>query len=219
MARQKSQQQRSSFAESGKILGLKWYWWIFIVVLVFILIMAISAIGKGSGGIAGNLSRAFLGFADGILNILQKSPIFWIFAIAVLFPFIGRGVSAIFSLYKGHFGEEKTTEDAAKDVGLDKDSLDKSIEQKRKEGKSEDQIRKELLKERGTDVAKQYNDLEFDRIQNQINEGKMTLEEGKTALRESQDKMDKAVDDFNKEHDADATSPKDKTPENLQPKK
>jgi preprotein translocase subunit SecG len=210
MPRQKSQ-QRSSFSESGKILGLKWYWWIFIIVIIFILLMAITGIGKGSGGIAGNLSRAFLGFADGILNILGKSSIFWFFAIIFLFPFIGRGLSSLFALYKGHFGEEKSTEEAAKDVGIDKDSLSDSIDKKRKEGKSDKQILEELKNERGTETAKKTNDAQFERIQSQIDELKLSLEQGQKDLQDQYSKLKDAVDEFNRDNDSSVETPPDKS--------
>jgi len=211
MTRTKSQ-QGSSFSESGRILGIRWYWWLVIILIVFFFSMGSAGIAKGAGGLLGQISRAFLGFADGVLNLLAKSPIFWFFAIAFLFPFLGRGASTIFTLYKSHFGSEKTTEDAAKDLGLDKDSLKDTIDQKRKEGKSEDQIRKEILTERGTYAAQKYVDLEYQRINKLETEGKISSSEASRQRKEVSDNMDKAVDDFNDKHDTEVEHPETPTP-------
>lgn len=201
-----SKKTQLTFHESGTILGLKWYWWI-VIVVGLILIMSSISLGVGSGGLAGQVSRAFLGFADGILNILSKSPIFWVFAIILLAPLVGRGLCSMVALYKGHFAEGKSQSDANKDMGIDKDTLDEKTKENKDKGISDIENVKMTKSERMTNLAQLYVDKTFDRLSKQIQDGQITIDEAVEQLSKAQKEADDAVDKFNEEHDAEGEHP------------
>lgn len=137
----------------GKILGLKWYWWIAIVVGAIILMSFIS-VGVGGFNPLADLSNALLGFAAGILNLLLKSPIFWLFAAILLLPFIGTGLSGSVRLYKEHFGEGKSQADVNKELGIDADGL-KALQ---------DKVDKEFPNLSPAEKAKKVKSLGFQKV-------------------------------------------------------
>lgn len=214
MAQSRKQQQSSYSSTNGKVFGLKWFWWLLIVIGVILIFSSIS-IGVGSGGIAGNISRAFLGFADGILNMLEKSPIFWVFAVILLFPFLGRGVSSLYALYKGHFGAEKKQSDVVREAGIDKETLDRDVKEGKEKELSDKEIREKTLNERATEMGNVTLERKQQELQAKINSGETTFEAGVKELKEYSERVDQAVEDFNRDHEAEAEKPE---PRELEPK-
>lgn len=107
------------------ILGIRWYWWILIIFMVMVVFSGIcTVLGIGSGDtIVNRLSRAVLGFAGGLLNMLEGS---WVLRLGVslwAIFFIATNASPIVLAWKAHYGKDKTFEEQNKELGIDKEGL------------------------------------------------------------------------------------------------
>ena len=134
--------------QPGVIGGLKWYWWVLIGIIgFFILSSLISTLvtnGNGGGSPFGNplsdLSKGLLGLAEGLLNLVEKSP-FTYFMIAIwAFPFIGQGASAMYKAYSSK-QQDKTKEEIRKEAGVNKENLEdimKELREKNPKASTED---------------------------------------------------------------------------------
>lgn len=113
------------------ILGIRWYWWILILFMVMVVFSGIcTLLGIGSGDpIVNRVSRAVLGFAGGLLNVLEGS---WVLRLGVslwAIFFIATNASPIVLAWKAHYGKDKTFAEQNKELGIDVEGLTATKEQ------------------------------------------------------------------------------------------
>ena len=179
------------------ILGIRWYWWILIFVMIMVVFSGIcTLLGIGTGDtIVNRLSRAVLGFAGGLLNILEGS---WILRFGVslwAIFFIATNASPIILAWKAHYGKDKSFEQQNKELGIDKEGLTKTKEanQEALAGLTEDEqveVLKPLVNEQ---VTQRYLDEMYVDYQRRI-EG-VTSEEVRAQILEEYDARTEEVRD------------------------
>ena len=106
---------------------IRWYWWILIAFMVMVVFSGVcTVLGIGTGDtIVNRLSRAVLGFAGGLLNMLEGS---WVLRLGVslwAIFFIATNASPIVLAWKAHYGKDKSFEQQNKELGIDADGLTK----------------------------------------------------------------------------------------------
>jgi predicted RNase H-related nuclease YkuK (DUF458 family) len=179
--------------QPGVIGGLKWYWWVLIGIIgFFILSSLISTLvtGRNGGGSPfgnplSNLSKAILGLAEGLLNLVVKSP-FTYFMIAIwAFPFLGAGASAMYKAYSSK-QQDKTKEEIRKEAGVDKENLEDVMKELRE--KNQGIKTEELVKAATNTTNKRVQDKLREVLQREVNEGRMTAEKANEIMKESAEK-------------------------------
>ena len=163
--------------KTGKFIGLKWYWWIAIIVGFFLVMGAIS-IMVGAFHPLSDLSKAALGFAAGILNLLENSKIFWFFAIIFVFPYLVRGVSASVKLYKEHFAEGKSQKEVNQELKIDESGLQELKDQTKSEnpGLSNTEITKKAISKMFQQTNQETIDKTQERLQSQVENGEISFD-------------------------------------------
>lgn len=162
--------------------------------VVFSGICTLLGIGTGDT-IVNRLSRAVLGFAGGLLNILEGS---WILRFGVslwAIFFIATNASPIILAWKAHYGKDKSFEQQNKELGIDKEGLTKTKEanQEALAGLTEDEqveVLKPLVNEQ---VTQRYLDEMYVDYQRRI-EG-VTSEEVRAQILEEYDARTEEVRD------------------------
>lgn len=140
------QQQLNNNQKKSKyhFTSIKWYWWLLIIFIIWIFAGGLS-IAFGNGQLISDVSKSLLGFAEGILNVLENSWLAWIFAISLLAPFLLQASGSLYSMYKAHFGEGKKDSDLKKELEITRDDLQKTIDDIK--NKNPDISKNDLIKE------------------------------------------------------------------------
>lgn len=188
----KKQQQKTTYT----FFNLKWYYWVIIIIIVIIILSSASSIAAGASGAGSKLAQGVLGFAQGVLTTLSKSPFAYFLALIFLGPFILRGACAAYKSYKDHFGEGKSNADIQKELSLTKDDFDKLS----KENKDLKQTIKDVIRR----TNQKFVDRSAKQLQDQINSGEKTLEEAQA----QQDAIQKEAENDAREDGVDPPEPR-----------
>ena len=163
--------------KTGKFIGLKWYWWIAIIVGIFLVMGAIS-IMVGAFHPLSDLSKAALGFAAGIMNLLEHSGIFWFFAIIFVFPYLISGVSASVKLYKEHIAEGKSQKEVNQELKIDESGLQELNDKTKSEnpGLPASEITKKAVSNMFQQINQETITKTQARLQSQVENGEISFE-------------------------------------------
>lgn len=195
--------QIDSGSHTGKLLGLKWYWWLLIIVGI-ICIVSGGSIAGGASGLGSKIARAILGFSSGVLNALARSPFAYFMALIFLAPFIGRGACAAYRAYRDQYGSGKTQQDTQKELGIDKDSLDAVVKDAKTKNPNDKNAQNDYVNQWITDKKTSINQ-EFvtktqENLQNKVNNGQLTVQE-------AQQQMDAINEQAQENAEKDETTP------------
>lgn len=204
--------------QPGVIAGLKWYWWVLIGIIgFFILSSLISTLVTGSnGGFSpfGNamtgLSKAILGLAEGLLNLVVKSP-FTYFMIAIwALPLVGSGASAMYRAYSSK-QQDKTKEEIRQEAGVDKENLEDVMKDLRE--KNPDISNKDLVAASTNTQNARLQEKLREAWQTIVNEDANQAEAANKAMKEAAEKTE--IEETDK--DIDGEEKPDKDPEPIEP--
>ena len=201
--------------QPGVIGGLKWYWWVLIGIIGFFILSSLisTLVTGGNGGFSPfgnaltNLSKGILGLAEGLLNLVVKSP-FTYFMIAIwAFPFIGQGASAMFSAYSSK-QQDKSKEEIRKDAGVDKDSLEDVMKELREKnpGISDKDLVAASTNTKNARLQEKLRDF----YQKEVNEGRLSVETANKAMKEAAEKTE--IEDTDKDVKGEEKPEKDPKP-------
>lgn len=178
--------------QPGVIGGIRWYWWVLIGIIGFFILSSLisTLVTGGNGGgspfkdLLTDLSKAMLGLAEGLLNLVVKSP-FTYFMIAIwAFPFLGRGASAMFAAYSSK-QQDKTKEEIRKEAGVDKDSLEELMKDLKEKNPGISDT--DLLKASTNTTNKRVQDNLRETLQREVDAGRMEAKDANEIMKESAD--------------------------------
>lgn len=180
MATKQGRKQQTS--NGGTVVNRKWYYWLIIIFIVIILLSSLGSILSGMTSAGSKIAQGVLGFAQGVLTDLSKSPFAYFLALILLGPFILRGACAAYKSYKDHFGEGKSNEDVQKTVGASKDDCDKLAQENK-------DLRQQVQDLKGR-INQLFVDTSAERLQALVNDGFLELEKAQ----EQQDAVEREAD-------------------------
>jgi len=185
---------------SRTVWSTKWYYWLIIIVIVIIILSSLGSILSGMTSAGSKIAQGVLGFAQGVLTTLSKSPFAYFLALILLGPFILRGACAAYKSYKDHFGEGKTNADVQKELGLTKDDFDKLA----KETKDLKQTIKDLKKA----TNQKFVDRSAKQLQDRVNSNELSVEEAQ----KQQDAIQREAENDAKEDGVEPPEPREINP-------